>query len=458
MIPGPRSVAAVTAPRRTDGVEGVERLDQATLRRRLREHSGVASAFALRTCQRVELYAEGPDARRDVDDVATALGLTDGVAARTIGRGAVEHLYRVASGLESVVLGEDEVLGQVRQARVDAREDGTLEGDLEEVVRSAIGVGERVRSETAIGDGHVSIGTIAVDRAAAALDGLADATVVVLGAGDVASLVVDALAAEDVGEVVLGNRSLSAARSLAATIDGRARPLSALEDAIDDADLLVAATGAPEPVLERVDLANASLVAIDLATPPDVAPEAAGLPGVRRLDLDDLRETWAAEHDQRRGGVPEAERILEEELDRLARSLRARTVDDAIGRLHRRAATVQQREVDRAVARLEAEGECSPAVESVLEALASSLTASLLHEPTTAIREAAADGDEDAARRLLEAFGVRATDPEHGASTSALASDDRQDEQSNRTDDGRAVDASASEDGSEPASSGAGAK
>lgn len=397
-------LVAVRTPRRSDALDGAV-VDPATLRKRLLGTKGVDEAVVVKTCQRLEIYAYGPGADRAVPAVVDDAEWPADVRTRLIGTDVVEHLFRVAAGLESIVLGEDEILGQLRRARIDALEDGTLDGTLERVVSKALRVGERSRSETDLGRGTVSIGTVAVQRAADAYGDLGDATVVVLGAGEVASLVVRALGRRaESPAVAVVNRSPDRAHTMAAAVDGTVHPLDELETLLADADVLVTATGAPEPLLERDDITDHELVVVDLATPPDVAPGAATVSGITLLDLDDLDTSSPEGVEKRTAAIPAVERIIEEERVRLRREIRAESVDAAIGEIHRRAERIKRSETRRAIARLNRIEGLSAAGETAIEEFASSLTATLLHQPTSTLREAAADGDVQTVEALLRAF------------------------------------------------------
>lgn len=389
-----------------------ERDVERRLRERLIDARGVEEAIAVRTCQRVELYARGDRASEVVVDV---LADEIDVGARTIvrltGEEAVTHLFRVAAGLESGVLGEDEILGQLRGSYHRASEAGALGSALDTIALKALRVGERARAETGIGEGAVSLGSVTADLAEERLGGLEGASVAVLGAGEVAELVVAAIARrpERLGRVVVANRTLSGAEALADRVDGEAVPLELLPDALSGIDLLVSATGAAETVLSRGDLEGVDLLAIDLANPRDVDPTAGGLPGIELLPLDAVLSARTDGIESRRRAIPSVERIVNEERRRLRRQLRAERVDELLSEIYSRAHEIREAELTEALSTLEAMDEpFTERQEATLREFSVALVNTLLHPKTAALRQAAASGDRetvDAWLRLLDSDG-----------------------------------------------------
>jgi glutamyl-tRNA reductase len=296
----------------------------------LRSMTAVSAAAVLSTCNRTELYAiaAAPDAVEALREALAGRGRLDAEAVAAAGfactgTDALTHLFRVTAGLDSLVVGEPEIQHQVRRAADAAREEGTLRGPLREAFRHALAAGRRVRRETAIGRGAVSTASVGVDLARRTLGDLHGRSALVVGAGAMASSMARALARHGVEGTVVCNRTQAAARALAAEVGGRAAPLGALPAELEHADLVVACTGAPEPVLERRIAARAlarrggrPLVCIDLAMPRDVDPAVASLDGIVLFDVDDLRMAADANRSGRVLEARRAEAIVEAEVAR----------------------------------------------------------------------------------------------------------------------------------------------
>jgi glutamyl-tRNA reductase len=296
----------------------------------LRPMPAVSAAAVLSTCNRTELYAiaAAPAAIDALREALAARGRLDAEAVAAAGFActgpdALAHLFRVTAGLDSLVVGEPEIQHQVRRAVALAADAGTLRGALREAFRHSLASGRRVRRETRIGRGPVSTASVGVDLARRALGELRGRRAVVVGAGAMASSMARALARNGVADVVVCNRTPAAARRLAAEVGGRAAALGALPGELERADLVVACTGAPEPVLRRRVALRAvaarggrPLVCLDLAMPRDVEPSVAGLAGVVVFDVDDLRLTADANRSGRALEARRAEDIVAAEVER----------------------------------------------------------------------------------------------------------------------------------------------
>jgi glutamyl-tRNA reductase len=302
----------------------------------LRSTAGVSAAVVLSTCNRTELYATAaaPDAVEALRDALAARGRlsSEAVAAAGFahtGTAAVEHLFRVAAGLDSLVLGEPEIQHQVRHAAAIAAEAGTLHGELDAAFRHALAAGRRVRRETGIGRGAISTASVGVDLARRALGELCGRSALVIGAGAMASSMARALARHGVDEIVVANRTPAAARRLAGEVGGRGVALPGLAAELTGADLVVACTGAPGPVLRRPEAARAlrlrrarPIVVLDLAMPRDVERAVASLEGVVLFDVDDLRLAADANRASRELEARRGEAIVGAEVARFLRRAR----------------------------------------------------------------------------------------------------------------------------------------
>ncbi|EMA27452.1 glutamyl-tRNA reductase [Halobiforma nitratireducens] len=386
----------------------------------------IEEAYVLATCNRVEAYVVGPDAAvgraaleqffADVDDEAIV---------RTGHDDSLHHLLRVAAGLESVVLGEDQIIGQVRDAYEDAREADGIGSMLEPAVTKAIHVGERARTETDINEGVVSLGSAATRLAAEELS-LEGATALVVGAGEMGQLAARSLADAGVEEVLIANRTVSRAGHLADELeteapvsDTRALSLESLSAAATEADVVVTATGSDEPVLERGHLVAAAVsdrddagvdpghdrsqrVVVDLGQPRDVAPAADELPSVAVYDLDDLESVTEETRRQRASAAREVEAIVDREFDLLLDQYKRARADEAIAAMYESADRIKERELEKALSQL---GEdLSEPQREVVESMADTLVSQLLAPPTRSLREAAAEDDWETIHTALQLF------------------------------------------------------
>lgn len=414
------NVAGLRVTIDTDGLEAFEAVcahDEPLVRSRLLDAEGVEEALVVRTCQRYEVYAYGAAASGELARISEILGTEHRAVAVETGRPVVEHLCRVACGLESGVLGEDEILGQLRSAYKQASQSDALGGTLDTIVLKALRVGERARTETAISEGLVSLGSVTVERVSQELKAgptdCLEPDVLVVGAGEVAELVVKAFGhREGHGSVRIANRTLQHARELADDIGGSALALDELDAAhLQSADVLISATGADRRLFTVEDLDGHVLLVIDLANPRDVAPDVESLEDVTLVSIDDVLETRNEGLGRREDAVPAVEAIIEEELERLAEQLRAECVDDALNRIYSRSHELREAEFEHALERLDRQGDpLNERQRDVMRDFSEALITKLLHPKTTALRQAAAEGDRETLDAWLTLFEQGGTD------------------------------------------------
>jgi glutamyl-tRNA reductase len=357
---------------------------------------GVEEVMVLSTCYRVEIFAA------TACPAAATVALRGALAARAghelplferAGEEAFRHLARVASSLESAILGEPQILGQVKEAHARAVEAGAAGPELTGVLGRAFAVAKRVRTETAIGRSGVSWGHAAAALAGKVLGDLAGKRAVVIGAGEMASLSARHLR-EQGAELVVLNRTLATAEALAAELGGAGRGLDALDEELSRADVVVSAAPVAPAALERgaverlVRARRRRLVLVDLAVPRSVAPEVGSIPDVYLCDVDDLDRLMRASLAERGAALAEAERIVEEETTRWARAEAERRAAPLIAEIRTRAAAIAREEVERTLKRI---GE-DPELAKRLDALAGAIVAKLLHAPSTRLREAVRSG------------------------------------------------------------------
>lgn len=370
----------------------------------------VNEVVVLATCNRTEVYVAADRFHGAHADLlaffAELTGLEPALAGEHLFAAydaeAVGHLFRVVSGLDSAVVGESEILGQVRDAWETARAEGASRASLNLVFRHALEVGKRVRTETGIGRGTASVSHGAVELAADRLGGLSGRRVLVVGAGEMGEGMAVALAGAGVAEVVVANRTLARGEALAERVGGWAVRLADVDRLLPEVDVVLAGADGgmmlEQATVERAvaDRAERPLLVIDVAVPRNVDPAVASMPGATVLDLDDLR-AWAARGVARRAAeVRAAEDIVDDELARFADVAQARQVAPLIAQLRDRAEELRAAEVGRARRRL---ASLSPEQADAVDALTRSLVAKLLHEPSVRLKADAgtARGERNAA-------------------------------------------------------------
>lgn len=382
----------------------------------------VLEHVSLQTCYRVELYArltsELDHAR---DELVDALSVAHGVDRELLvdhlyvhsGEEVARHLARVASGLDSLVLGEAEILGQIGEAFQAGLSDGTMGPGLTLLFRSAIATGRRARVETAIGANPATASSMALVLADGALGGLRGKRLLVVGAGRIGLQTLKAASGRGLERLVIANRTSERAVEAAGRFGVSGCGLDTLSDGLAEADVVVTATSSEAPVIgaETVGAAMARrpdrpLVVVDLAVPADVEREAGGVEGVRLFDVDDLRAGLDDAMASRLREVPQVEAIVEEEVAEFGRRYRELEVEPLLAELRRQAEAIRERELERALRDL---GDLDPAVAERMDHLTRALVTKLLHDPTVRLRERAGAGDaDDVAETVRELFGISA--------------------------------------------------
>ncbi len=374
-------------------------------------------ALLISTCNRVELYLAAPDgaqARQRALEELNRLGgpeVLDHLYEHQ-GEAAVTHLFRVASSLDSMVLGEAQVLGQVKDALERSLAAGTVRGELSRMFAAAFRCAKRVRTDTAIGMAATSMASAAVSLARTAHCGLEGKTVLLVGAGEMAELAARHLVQARAGRILVVNRTLSRAESLAARVGGTARPFEELFSLLATTDVVVSATSSPVPLFTRENMAavlearaHRPLVMMDLAVPHDIAPEVGELAGVRIRDVDDLQRFVAGNEAARAEAARKADVLVAEEVARFVRDRAVRDGVPVLARLRQRADAIARAEVERTLATL-GEGLSDKQRKSV-EAMARAIINKLLHEPTARLRASGAEHeDAQLARTAAELFGL----------------------------------------------------
>ncbi len=389
--------------------------ERVELLRRLGE--APSEAVLLSTCNRVELYLATTDvalARRRVREELGRLGGPEVLEHlyEHQGAAALTHLFRVASSLDSMVLGEAQVLGQVKDALERSQGAGTVRGELSRTFAAAFRCAKRVRTGTAIGMAATSMASAAVSLASQAQGGLADKTVLVVGAGEMAELAARHLAKAGTGRLLVVNRTLARAEALAARVGATARPFEELYSLLASVDVVVSGTSSPVPLFTRENVTAAlgahpprRLVMVDLAVPRDIAPEVGALERLRVHDVDAIQRFVAENVAARAEEARKAEALVAEEVERLMRERSVREGVPVLARLRQRADAIARAEVERTLASLGEE--LSDKQRKSVEAMARAIVNKLLHEPTAQLRSVGTTHeDAQLARTAAVLFGL----------------------------------------------------
>jgi glutamyl-tRNA reductase len=392
--------------------------EAARLGRELVTCEGVDEAVVLSTCNRTEVYLLAADTRAAEKLALRALAVRGGVEPDPLRRAvscvtgdeAIAHLFRVAASLDSLVVGEAQILAQLKDAYQAACGDGCTCAVFNRLFRQAIEVGKRVRTETAIGERPVSVSSVAVDLAREVLGSLAGSAVLVIGAGTTSELTVRQLRTEGADQVVVANRTATAAELLASRCGGLAAGLDELDDRLLAADIVISSTASPAFLVERERLAaimarrpRRPMLLIDIAVPRDLDPGIASVPGCRLCDIDDLRGVIAANRHEREREIVQAERIVAEEVARMNEWLAGLQVVPTIARLRGAVDAIREAELERLGGRL---ADLTPEQRDEVERLTGAIVNKILHVPTVRLKELAADHDAavyvDALQRLFD--------------------------------------------------------
>jgi glutamyl-tRNA reductase len=368
-------------------------------------------ALLISTCNRVELYLASPDIAQAGARAREVLSQVGGPETlehlyEHQGAGALEHLFRVASSLDSMVLGEAQILGQVKDAFELGQGVGAVRGVLTRVCAAAFSCAKRVRTETAIGRAATSMASAAVALACKVFDELSDKTVLVVGAGEMGELAARHLKQAKAGRVLITNRTL------AAQVGGTARPFEELNTLLKEADVVVCSTASPVPLFDKDNVGAVGkarrfrpLFMVDLAVPRDIAPDVAQLDWVTAYDVDDIQKFVAENEAARAEEAQKAGVLVIQEVSRFVRDRAVREGVPVLARLRQRAEQIAKAEVERTLTTL-GDGLTDKQRKSI-EAMGRAIVNKLLHEPTARLR---AVGPEHESNRLAgaaaELFGL----------------------------------------------------
>jgi glutamyl-tRNA reductase len=387
----------------------------------LRQTPHVREAMILSTCNRVELMVAYGEHAPDLSEFLVQRFPVSGDELRAHlynyqDADAVRHLFRVGASLDSMVVGEPQILGQVKAAFAAAREAGTVGPELDLLLQAALSVAKRVRSETKIGTSSVSIASVAVDLALKIFGSLTGKRVLLVGAGKMGELAARHLLAHGAGSITVANRTEARAERLAQTFGGRVLPFADLLDKADQADIVITSTGAHSFVFRRDDgvrflqrRRGRPMFFIDIAVPRDVEPEMNRVDGVFLYDIDDLQSVSSANLADRSREAADAEGLVSREVAQFGHRLQALDAVPSLVALQGSVEAMRQAELRRAAFRLAA---LTPAQREVVESLTRGLANKFLHAPMQALRAAAHDGDSERLDMLRETFHLQTETPQ----------------------------------------------
>jgi glutamyl-tRNA reductase len=382
--------------------------------RHLVQHPGVDEGIILSTCNRVELLARTRNGTADLrgflrdyfrlEPAEFEPHLYDYSEAD-----AIRHLFRVTSSLDSMVVGEAQILGQVKEAYATARRVGAVHSQLDLLLTRAFAVAKRVRTETAVGSSAVSVASVAVELAKKIFGSLQGKHVYLVGAGKMSELAARHLQAHGAATIFVANRTYERAEQLAAKFNGEAIHFSELYNTCDRADIVITSTGAPVAIFRREHgelflsrRKNRPMFFIDIAVPRDVDPEMNKLDGIFVYDIDDLQQAVTAHATDRKKEAERAEEIITSEVERFRTRLLTLEVVPTIVSLQDHIETIRQAEIDRVRGRL---GPISPDQELAIEALTRGIVNKIMHTPISTLKTAARASEAttviDVVRRLF---------------------------------------------------------
>jgi len=362
----------------------------------LRQELGVAEALILSTCNRTEVYWSGTASGSELSQWlerhhGNNLDLAASLYVHQESR-AIEHTFSVASGLDSMVLGEVQILGQLKDAYRIAQESGSTGPILNKLFQAAFSAAKRVRTETRIGANAVSLASATVALARRVYEDLSVHSVLMIGAGDMNALTARHFMSAGIKRMVIANRTLEKAQALAAELNAHAVPLTDLDKELAEADIVISCTASPQPLIAKPRVETAirtrrrrPIFMVDMAVPRDIDPQVAELEDVYLFSIDDLQQLVNENIQQREVAAGGARLLINEEVARFLAESRAQDAGPAIRALRQQAEGIRQQTVEQA-RRMLAAGKTT---DEVIEYLANTLTNRLLHAPTQALRQAA---------------------------------------------------------------------
>ncbi|MFB3917374.1 MAG: glutamyl-tRNA reductase [Terriglobales bacterium] len=398
---------------------------------RLTQYPGIEEGLILSTCNRVEFVARSTNGSTDLTGFLSDLFQASPEQFKQYlyeyrEKDAVRHVFRVASSLDSMIVGEPQILGQVKEAYAVARAVGAVNSQLDALFTRAFAVAKKVRNETAVGTSAVSVASVAVDLAKKIFGSLTGRSVYLVGAGKMCELAARHLLAHGAGSIYVANRTHERAVKLAEKFNGRPIPFEQLYDTVDKADIIITSTGAPHAIFRREHgerflhrRKNRPMFFIDIAVPRDVDPAVNDLDGIFVYDIDDLQSVVVSNLAERSEEARKAEQLVNAEVERFIARLQTAEVVPTIVSLQEHLETIRQAEIDRVRGRL---GPLSPEQEMAIEAMSRGIINKIMHTPITTLKSAARDPEAttvvDLVRRLFNLRDEKASSATASSSAS----------------------------------------
>ncbi len=393
-------IGSLWCSHKTCSVEELEEIAERLNPELFVEDPRVSGFAVINTCNRVEACISSENPGEVLEDVVNRLKLDK--SGIFVGKDAVEHLMRVACGLEAMIVGEDQILGQIKKCYLDSRKEGTIDGLLDLAFERAIKAAKRARSETRINEGSVSIGSAAVELAEYITGGLEGKSILVIGAGEMGTLVARALSEKDLKAIFIANRTYERAKRLAEEVCGKAAKLDEKEKWLSICDIVLSTTSAPHHILDY-DLMTRimarrrndnDLLIIDIANPKDVEESVGEIEGVELYDLDCLCEISEENLKKRLSEVSNVEQIIEGEMELFKNILNRQRVERLIALIYKHESRISEEEKKRALSYIERGRD----QKEVLEGFSQAVLSKTLHTPTLILRsyvEMMGKGSED---------------------------------------------------------------
>ncbi|WP_290901597.1 glutamyl-tRNA reductase [Ferroglobus sp.] len=385
--------------------------DYRSLIERVLKYPGIEECVILMTCNRVEVYVVGNNTEKTLLEFAKEMGVPERIIEIHKNEKCMEHILRVASGLESMMVGEDQILGQVKDFYNLGKQHGGIGEILDLIFSKAIQVGRRVRRETRINKGAISIGSAAVELAERVLKSLKGKKALVVGAGKMAELVARSLAHKNLEKIYIANRTFQRGEKLAEKVGGVAIPFDKLEKYMVEVDVVFTATASQKPIITKevaekvMEIRKDELIIIDIALPRNVEKDVGSVRGIKLFTIDDLREISEENLKRRLKEAEKAERIVEEELENLKNKLKELRSRKALRLMYLRCEDVKKEEILEFYNKLRAKYNVDESVLPIIEDFLNSFMKKYLRLPTVRLKEAAINGKPEIIEAVEFLFG-----------------------------------------------------
>ena len=396
----------------TAGLNDVVTLLEKAVPKQVASMEGILEHVIVRTCNRFELYVacyENDRVRHALREFFQKLVPSSDITYILEDKDSIKHLFRVVCGLDSLIVGEDQIQHQVRECYMQAKKDGHVDTILSRLFDKAMIVGKRVRTETALNKGAVSVGSAAVELAESKIGDLSGKAITILGAGDMASVIAKNLIGKNLGTVIVSNRTYSRALELSNELGGTAVSMDRLVDAIRASDVILVATGAPHTVLHRpviedamFDRPDRKLLVIDVSIPHNADKDITEVPNVALENMDSLESIAQHNVELRTKEISSAEKIVTQEIAKLEKERKEEAANEIIRLIGLKLAEIREHELDFALSR-----NGSATQEELMESLSKAIINKITADVYSNLRKASREGDLTYCENVAKVFGVR---------------------------------------------------